>query len=111
MIDNSEVQVLFPAWWRRRDSEAQGRRREAGSERSVEQTREPMKKNRIRGVSAGRAGKWPRSPGPSKARSVNSAVARGKWSVLPREICAASWNQDWGEPRGRWSRRRGQQRA
>jgi hypothetical protein len=30
-------------------SEAQGRRREAGSERSVEQTREPMDKNRIRG--------------------------------------------------------------
>jgi len=30
------------------DSEAQGRRREAGSERSVEQRREPMNKNRMR---------------------------------------------------------------
>ena len=31
-------------------SEAQGRRREAGSEGSVEQKREPMNKNRIRGI-------------------------------------------------------------
>jgi len=30
-----------------KDSEAQGRRREAGSERSVEQRREPMNKNRM----------------------------------------------------------------
>ncbi|MCK7518990.1 MAG: hypothetical protein MZV64_15330 [Ignavibacteriales bacterium] len=38
-------------------SEPQGRRREVGSEGSGEQTREPMDKNRIRGVSGGRAGK------------------------------------------------------
>ena len=31
-------------------SEAQGRRREAGSEGSVEQIREPMNKNRIGGI-------------------------------------------------------------
>ena len=31
----------------RSDSEAQGRRREVGSEGSVEQRREPMNKNRI----------------------------------------------------------------
>jgi hypothetical protein len=31
--------------------------REVGSERSAEQRREPMNKNRIGGVSAGRAGK------------------------------------------------------
>ncbi len=31
-------------------SEAQGRHREVGSEGSVEQTREPMNKNRIRGA-------------------------------------------------------------
>ncbi len=31
-------------------SEAQGRHREVGSEGSVEQTREPMDKNRIRGI-------------------------------------------------------------
>ena len=50
MTDSSEVQVLYPARWRRRISEAQGRRREAGSEGSVEQSRDPMDKNRIRGL-------------------------------------------------------------
>jgi len=45
--DSLEVEVLYPAWWRRRISEAQGRRREAGSEGSVEQSRGPMDKNRI----------------------------------------------------------------
>jgi len=39
MIGGLEVQVLCPAWWRRRVSEAQGRCREAGSERSVQQHR------------------------------------------------------------------------
>jgi len=47
MIDSLEVQVLCPAWWRRRASEAQGRHREVGSEGSVEQNRDPMDKNRI----------------------------------------------------------------
>jgi len=47
MFNSWEVKVLFPSWWRRRDSEAQGRRREAGSERSVEQRCEPMNKNRM----------------------------------------------------------------
>ena len=50
MTDSLEVQVLYPARWRRRISEAQGRRREAGSEGSVEQSRDPMDKNRIRGL-------------------------------------------------------------
>jgi len=50
MIDSLEVQVLYPARWRRRIGEAQGRRREAGSEGSVEQSRDPMDKNRIRGL-------------------------------------------------------------
>ena len=45
-----EVQVLYPARWRRRTSEAQERRREAGPEGSVEQSRDPMDKNRIRGL-------------------------------------------------------------
>ncbi len=35
MFNSWEVEVLFPSWWRRRDSEAQGRRREAGSESSM----------------------------------------------------------------------------
>jgi len=47
MIDSLEVEVLYSAWWWRRVSEAQGRCREAGSERSVEQNRGPMDKNRI----------------------------------------------------------------
>ena len=34
----------------------QGRRREAGSERSVEQTHEPMNKNPIRGIARGTSG-------------------------------------------------------
>jgi len=47
MIDSLEVEVLYPAWWRRRISEAQGRHREAASGGSVEQSRGPMDKNRI----------------------------------------------------------------
>jgi len=39
MFDSLEVEVLYPAWWWRRVSEAQGRRREAGSEGSAEQNR------------------------------------------------------------------------
>ena len=50
MIDSLEVQDLYPARWRRRISEAQGRRREAWSEGSVEQSRDPMDKNRIGGL-------------------------------------------------------------
>jgi hypothetical protein len=50
MFDCLEVKVLFTAWWRRSDSEAQGRRREARSESSAEQTREPMNKNWIGGL-------------------------------------------------------------
>ena len=41
MTDSLEVRVLYPARWRRRVSEAQGRRREAGSEGSAEQSRQP----------------------------------------------------------------------
>src|SRR5439155_24461666 len=41
---------LLPILLEGRVSEAQGRRREAGSERSAEQTREPMDKNWIGGL-------------------------------------------------------------
>ena len=74
--------------------------REAGSESSVEQRREPMDKNRIGGVSVGRAGKWPRSPYPSRTRSVDSAVVRWRRSNLPREICAVSRERDWKVRKG-----------
>ena len=49
-----------------------------------------MDKNRIQGVSIGRAGNLPRSPYPSKMRSVNPAAARGRRLSLPQEICSAS---------------------
>src|SRR5512139_389803 len=71
-------------------SEAQGRRREAGSGGSAEQPHGPMDKNRIGGVSAGRAGDTSQSPYPSRARSVNPAVACGQWSNLSREVCVVS---------------------
>jgi len=63
------------------------RRREAGSERSVEQTCELMNKNRIEGVSVGRAGRVSRSPDPSRAQNVDSAAVYGTRSALPRGIC------------------------
>ena len=50
MIGSLEVEVLHPARWRRRISEAQRCCREAGSEGSAEQSRDPMDKNRIRGL-------------------------------------------------------------
>lgn len=41
------VEVLYTAGWRRSVCEAPEYRREAGSEGSVEQSRDPMYKNRI----------------------------------------------------------------
>jgi hypothetical protein len=67
-----------------------GYRREAGSEGSMEQTCESMDKYRIQGASAGRAGNLPRSPYPSKVRSVDSAIAYGRRLRLPQEICSVS---------------------
>src|SRR5216684_5851253 len=49
-----------------------------------------MDKNRVQGVSVGRAGNLPRSPYPSRARSVDPAVAHGRRLSLPQEICSAS---------------------
>ena len=51
---------------------------------------ESMDKNRIQGVSVGRAGNLPRSPYPSKMRSVDPAAVHGRQLSLPQEICAAS---------------------
>jgi len=45
MFNSLRVQVPLTTWWRWSHSEAQGRRREAGSEGSVEQRRGPMNKN------------------------------------------------------------------
>src|SRR5437660_9558161 len=61
-----------------------------GSERSMDQTCESMNKNRIQGVSVGRAGNLPRSPYPSKMRSVDPAAVHGRRLSLPQEICVVS---------------------
>jgi hypothetical protein len=52
--------------------------------------RESMDKNRIQGASIGRAGNVPRSPYPSKLRSVDSAAVRRRRLSLPQEICPVS---------------------
>src|ERR1700737_1981377 len=67
-----------------------GYRREARSEGSVEQTCESMDKNRIQGASVGRAGHLPRSPYPSRMRSVDPATVHGRRLSLPQEICSVS---------------------
>ena len=51
---------------------------------------ESMDKNRIQGVSVGRAGNLPRSPYPSRMRNVDSATVHGRQLNLPQEICFVS---------------------
>src|ERR1700674_5302646 len=51
---------------------------------------ESMDKNRIQGVSVGRAGNLPRSPYPSKMRSVDPAAVHRRRLSLPQEICSVS---------------------
>src|ERR1022692_2112811 len=46
-----------------------------------------MDKNRVQGVSVGRAGNLPQSPYPSRMRSVDPAAAHGRRLRLPQEIC------------------------
>src|ERR1700737_2427177 len=70
-----------------------GYRREARSEGSVEQTCESMDKNRVQGVSIGRAGLLPRSPYPSRMRSVDPATVHGRRLSLPQEICSVSFRR------------------
>jgi len=49
-----------------------------------------MDKNRVQGASVGRAGHLPRSPYPSKMRSVDPATVHGRRLSLPQEICSVS---------------------
>src|ERR1700692_806316 len=49
-----------------------------------------MDKNRVQGASVGRAGHLPRSPYPSRTRSVDPATARGRRLNLLQEICSVS---------------------
>jgi hypothetical protein len=51
---------------------------------------ESMDKNRIQGVSVGRAANLLRSPYPSKMRSVDSAAVHRRQLNLPQEICFVS---------------------
>jgi hypothetical protein len=53
MFDSLEMRVLYPTRW---ISEAQGYHRKMGSERSVEQKREPIGQEPVGGVGVGRAG-------------------------------------------------------
>src|SRR5215469_11500488 len=58
-----------------------------------------MDKNRVQGASVGRAGHLPRSPYPSKVRSVDPATVHGRRLNLPQEICPVSpWRLR--QPRG-----------
>src|SRR3954462_9198683 len=61
-----------------------------GSERSMDQMCESMDKNRIQGVSVGRAGNLSRSPYPSRMRNVDSATVHRRQLNLPQEICSVS---------------------
>src|SRR5262252_4610373 len=56
----------------------------------MDQMCESMDKNRISGASAGRAGHLPRSPYPSRVRSVDPATVHRRRLSLPQEICSAS---------------------
>jgi hypothetical protein len=51
---------------------------------------ESMDKNRIQGVSIGRAGDLPRSPYSSRRRNVDSATVHRRRLNLPQEICSVS---------------------
>jgi len=63
MNDSLEVEVLYPAWWRRRISEAQGRHREMGVWRKRGAKPRPDGQTPDNeAYPAGRASKWSRSP-------------------------------------------------
>jgi hypothetical protein len=79
--------------WSRRTREAQGRRREAGSEGSVERRCGARDTNRIRGVvQPGRAGTQQQSPPSTTGLCfINPASMHRRYDSLPREICGVSW--------------------
>jgi hypothetical protein len=56
----------------------------------MDQTCESMDKNRIQGVSVGRAGNLPQSPYSSRMRNVDPATVRRRQLNLPQEICSVS---------------------
>src|ERR1700719_5378941 len=56
----------------------------------MDQMCESMDKNRIQGVSVGRAGNLSRSPYSSRMRNVDSATVHRRQLSLPQEICSVS---------------------
>src|SRR3954469_1276839 len=56
----------------------------------MDQTCESMDKNRIPGVSVGRAGNLPQSPYSSRMRNVDAATVHRRQLNLPQEICFVS---------------------
>src|SRR5271156_5370057 len=52
-----------------------------------------MDKNRVQGASVGPAGHVPRSPYPSRMRSVDPAAVHGRRLSLPQEICSVSFRR------------------
>src|SRR5712691_10142389 len=92
MSQRSEVKVLCPARWRGRTREAQGRRREAGSEGSAERMRGARNTNRIGGVTVpGPVGTQPRSPPFTEGPFCKSGVyAQKVLRLTPGELRDAS---------------------
>jgi hypothetical protein len=72
------------------------------------QSRGPMDKDRIPGLSDGTSEPISRSPRPSRIGVVNPARVRRRRSVLPREISGVSWLPDLA---GRKARDRGGESA
>jgi len=112
MTDSLEVEVLYPAWWRRRISEAQGLlpRGRVWRKRGAKPRPDGQKPDN-EAYPAGRASKRSQSPRPSRTGVVNSAGVRWRRSVLPREVCAVSRQRDWARRKAIWPQRRSQQRA
>ena len=81
-------------------SEAQGRSREARSERSVEQIRELTDRNRIQGNRTRTSGLKTAKSKVIKDAAVNSAVVRRKSLNLPREVLHCVLETRLREPRG-----------
>jgi len=71
-------------------SEPQGQRREALSGGSEDQTRVPMTKDRMRGVSAGRAGNGSRSPYAMQIKANMAIHVRVLTYLIARHICTKS---------------------
>jgi len=114
MFDSLEVQVFFTTWWTWSDSEAQGwnnTRREAGPERSVEQRREPMNKNRIWGLRWRASEHMIAKPTSIKFTGGKSGGCASKAVELTSGGLRHVTERDWGWSDSSWPCRRSQQRA